>query len=105
MLKVDFDTNIVNFPVSKPDLTVTKVEYKNNQVWFNDTTYFDNIPKDIWDYQIGGYQVLDKWLKERKKHNYILNGTDLQHFIKVCNVLAETIKIQKEIDDLTKEWI
>ena len=105
LLKVDFDTNIVNFPVSKPDLTVTKVEYKNNQVWFNDTTYFDNIPKDIWDYQIGGYQVLDKWLKERKKHNYILNGTDLQHFIKVCNVLAETIKIQKEIDDLTKEWI
>lgn len=105
LLKVDFDTNIVNFPVSKPDLAVTKVEYKNNQAWFNDTTYFDNIPKDIWDYQIGGYQVLDKWLKERKKHNYILKGTDLQHFIKVCNVLAETIKIQKEIDDLTKEWI
>lgn len=105
LLKVEFDKNIVSFPVSKPDLNVTKVEYKNNQVWFNDTTYFDNVPQNVWDYYIGGYQVLDKWLKERKKHNYTLCGEDLRHFIKVCNVLAETIEIQGKIDEMTKEWI
>jgi len=105
LLKVEFDKNIVSFPVSKPDLNVTKVEYKNNQVWFNDTTYFDNVPQNVWDYYIGGYQVLDKWLKERKKHNYTLCGEDLRHFIKVCNVLAETIEIQGKIDKLTRGWV
>ncbi len=105
LLKVEFDKNIVSFPVSKPDLNVTKVEYKNNQVWFNDTTYFDNVPQNVWDYYIGGYQVLDKWLKERKKHNYTLCGEDLRHFIKVCNVLAETIEIQGKIDELTRRWV
>jgi len=117
LLKTEFDKNIVSFPVAKPDLKVTKVEYKPlqtspskgeavwGQVWFNDTTYFDNVPQNVWDYYIGGYQVLDKWLKERKKHEYILTGEDLRHFIKVCNVLAETIEIQGKIDELTRDWV
>jgi hypothetical protein len=49
--------------------------------------------------------VLDKWLKERKKHDYTLTGDDVRHFIKVCDVLSETIKIQGKIDELTREWV
>lgn len=113
LLKVEFDKNIVSFPVPKPDLNVTKVVYVPEQgvstpcgkVYFNETTYFDNVPENVWNYYIGGYQVLDKWLKERKKHNYTLCGEDLRHFIKVCNVLAETIEIQGRIDELTREWV
>ncbi len=105
LLKAEFDRDIVNFPVAKPDLKVTKSLYKSGQVWFNDSTFFDNVPEAVWEYYIGGYQVLDKWLKERKKHEYTLTGDDIKHFIKVCNVLAETIEIQAKIDELTKEWM
>jgi len=48
---------------------------------------------------------LAKWLKERKKHKYTLKDDDVAHFIKVVNVLAATITIQEEIDELTKDWI
>ena len=105
LLKVDFEKSIACFPVQNADFKVTKVEYKNNRVYFNDTTYFDNVLENVWNYFIGGYQVLDKWLKERKKHDYTLTGDDVRHFIKVCDVLTETIKLQGKIDELTREWV
>ena len=50
----------------------------------------------MWDYQIGGYQVLDKWLKDRKKR--ILNLDDIKHYCRVVTALAKTVEIQAEID-------
>lgn len=51
------------------------------------------------------YEVLRTMYYQRKKHNYTLCGEDLRHFIKVCNVLAETIEIQGKIDELTRGWV
>ena len=31
-------------------------------VYINKTQYFEPVPLELWDYQIGGYQVLAKWL-------------------------------------------
>ncbi|MFH1052703.1 MAG: hypothetical protein V1779_17415 [bacterium] len=53
----------------------------------------------------GGYQVLDKWLKERKKHEIALSTFDVNHFINVVNVLDYTIKTMEKIDELTREWV
>ena len=50
------------------------------------------------EYQIGGYQVLDKWLKDRNKR--ILNLDDIKHYCRVVTALAKTIQIQGEIDAL-----
>ncbi|MEM4271078.1 MAG: type ISP restriction/modification enzyme, partial [Candidatus Pacearchaeota archaeon] len=72
LLNVEFEKSIVSFPVENPNLHVTKVEYKNKQVWINDTTYFQGVNEEVWNYTIGGYQVLEKWLKERKKASYTL---------------------------------
>ena len=100
LLKTDFEKSVVNFPVETPDLKVESVKYKDKKIWINKTAYFDNVPESVWKYEIGGYQVLDKWLKERKKHGYTLTGNDLRHFMNICNALNETIKIQNEIDVL-----
>lgn len=35
-------------------------------VFLNDTTYWRNIPRAVWEYQLGGYQVLKKWLSYRE---------------------------------------
>ena len=64
----------------------------------NKTQYFEGVEPEVWEYQIGGYQVLDKWLKDRKKR--ILNTDDIKHYCRVVTALAKTVEIQAEIDRL-----
>jgi hypothetical protein len=35
-------------------------------VYLNDVAYWKNIPARVWDYTIGGYQVIKKWLSYRE---------------------------------------
>jgi len=79
---------------------VKKVEYKEDEkhVSINDTQYFSNIDKNIWEYQIGGYQVMHKWLKDRKGRALTLE--DIQLYIKIAKALQLTIEYQKKIDKL-----
>ena len=64
-----------------------------------DAEYFDGVPPEVWEFRIGGYQVLDHWLKERKRHKRCLTLEDIEHFQKVVAVLRETIRLMAEIDD------
>jgi Type ISP C-terminal specificity domain len=36
-------------------------------VYLNDVAYWKNIPAKVWDYIIGGYQVIKKWLSYRER--------------------------------------
>jgi hypothetical protein len=60
--------------------------------------YFDGILPEVWSFHIGGYQVLDKWLKERRDRK--LANDDIDHYKKVVKAIVETIRIIKEIDDV-----
>ena len=77
---------------------VEKREYKDKKVYINESQYFEKVDESIWNYYIGGYQVLDKWLKDRKGR--ILSSDDIKHYCKVSTALSETIKIQSQIDSL-----
>ncbi len=103
LLKTEFESLTASFPVENPDLKVESVKYEGGKVWINKTTYFDGVPELAWNYLIGGYQVLDKWLKSRKGR--VLTGEEINYFLRVCEVLLETIGIQEKIDVLTREWI
>ena len=35
-------------------------------IYLNETTYWANIPQAVWEYTIGGYQVIKKWLSYRE---------------------------------------
>lgn len=81
------------------DNRINNIKYdENNKVYINDSQYFEGIEKDVWEYYIGGYQVLDKWLKERKKKGSPLSLEDIKHFCQVAIALKKTIAIQAEID-------
>lgn len=80
---------------------VEKVKYDGKKVYINDTQYFDGIEKEVWEYQIGGYQVLDKWLKSRKDRS--LNLEEIKHYCKIVTALKMTIGIQQEIDKIYLE--
>ena len=105
LLNTEFPASIVNFPVAQPNLTVEAVKYDNGTLWINATTYFANVPRNVWEYEIGGYHVLDKWLKERKKHRSALTMADARHVMAICDALAATMRLQAEIDDLARAWL
>ncbi|SKB14813.1 Adenine specific DNA methyltransferase [Planktothrix sp. PCC 11201] len=87
------------------DNSVTEVTYKPQQqrVYINKTRYFEGILPEIWGFKIGGYQVLDKWLKDRKKANRSLSFDDVLHYQKIVIALTATLTIMKEIDQIIPE--
>ena len=62
------------------------------------TTGFQGVPEEVWDFQIGGYQVCHKWLKDRKGRT--LSDEDIAHYQKIVVALSETIRIMAEIDEV-----
>jgi hypothetical protein len=71
-------------------------------VYISKTQYFEGVPKDVWEFHIGGYQVCEKWLKDRKGRQ--LSNDDLMHYQKIIVALKETIRLMREIDDLIPGW-
>jgi len=100
-------TQELNYPAvkyqGKGNDKVEKVNYdsKEGRIYINDTQYFEGIPEKVWQYQIGGYQVLSKWLKDRKKR--VLTLDDTKHYCKVAMSLKKTIEVQKTIDEFYPE--
>jgi len=96
----DLDPPIAKYE-GKGENKVEKVTYKDNRASINKDQYFEGITGEVWQYQIGGYQVCDKWLKDRKGR--ILSLDDIKHYCKVVTAIKHTIEIQKEIDNLYPE--
>ncbi len=79
---------------------IEKVKYdeSKNRVYINKDDYFENVPKEVWAYQIGGYQVCDKWLKSRKGRNLSLQ--EIEQYCKLTAAIKETILLQRQIDSI-----
>ena len=94
---------ITGFPI-KGDNVVEKVQYtdKDKRVWINKTQYFSGVPEAVWEFHIGGYQVCEKWPKDRKGRK--LSYDDIQHYQKIVVALNETIRLMAKIDALIPSW-
>ncbi len=68
------------------------------RVHINKTQYFAPVPPDVWSYRVGGYQVCDKWLKDRKHRRLDIN--EVRTYCRIVTALKKTIEIQQEIDEL-----
>ncbi|MCK4478389.1 N-6 DNA methylase [Candidatus Bathyarchaeota archaeon] len=84
----------------KGDNSVKRPMYNEEKglIYINEKQYFEGIEKGVWEYQIGDYQILYKWLKDRKGRKLSLE--DIKHYCRVATALARTIEIQDEIDKL-----
>ena len=60
------------------------------------------VTEEVWNFYIGGYQVCQKWLKDRK--NRPLSDEDILHYQKIIVVLQETIKLMQQIDETIPQW-
>jgi predicted helicase len=92
---------ITGYPVTG-DSSVETVRYTEPQgdtkgrVWINTTQHFEGVPKEVWEFHVGGYQVCAKWLKDRKGRK--LTYDDLTHYQQIVSALAETIVLMEQID-------
>jgi predicted helicase len=80
---------------------IEKINYQESEqrIYINNEKYFEGITSEVWNYYIGGYQVLQKYLKDRKGR--ILD--DAPHYCRIVTALQRTIEIQKQIDTLYPE--
>jgi len=92
---------------------VGRVGWSNETVWLDapatrrgervipGTMGFKDVPEGVWSFDIGGYQVCEKWLKDRKGRT--LSKDDIEHYQKIVVALSETIRIMAEIDEVIEE--
>lgn len=92
-------TEISTYPIAGSNI-VEQVKYNENnqQIWINSEQYFDQVPPQIWNFYIGGYQVCQKWLKDRKGRE--LNFDDLTHYQNIISIISETINIMGNVDKI-----
>jgi hypothetical protein len=87
---------------------VTKIGWTDDTVWINasgtrgssvaGTSGFRGVPTAVWNFHIGGYQVCQKWLKDRKGRT--LTAEDIARYHKIVISLTETIRLMAEIDQV-----
>ncbi|EJB7516813.1 N-6 DNA methylase [Campylobacter upsaliensis] len=86
----------------KPNFKIAKYQEKErfveNKIILNEDLAISPIDAEIWNYTIGGYQVLKQWLKYRK--DYVCTKEELEHLLKICKILKKTIEIQKALDEI-----
>ena len=82
----------------KGDQLVDTVRYAaaERRIHINPTQGFDAVPPEVWAFTIGGYQVLDKFLKSRRRRTLTLD--EIETVENIVNVLAFTIDQMAEID-------
>jgi predicted helicase len=99
---------VLNVPISPfpgpGSNVVEKVRYvdTHQRVYINATQYFDTVPPEVWEFHVGGYQVCDKWLKDRKGRK--LTFDDVQHYQRIVVALSETIRLMAEIEERIPVW-
>ena len=62
----------------------------------NKVSYIENVPPEIWDMFIGGYQPVQKWLKERKGRP--ISDEEITSLRRIIYILRETSEIMPKID-------
>jgi predicted helicase len=75
---------------------------ERNRVYLNLEQYVAGVPEAVWDFEVGGYQVLHKWLKDRRGR--VLSYDDLAHYQRMVVALRETIRVMGEIDAAIPSW-
>lgn len=93
----ELEDSVVRFQ-GQGDNTIKYRRYDPEQkrLYINENYYFENLEPEVWEYQIGGYQVLDKYIKDRKGQA----SADPRHIIRISTALAKTIEVQSEIDEI-----
>jgi predicted helicase len=81
-------------------IDLVKYDKKNKWLYVAESVHISPVPVEVWEFEIGGYQVLDKWLKDRRED--ILSVKEVAYFLQVIEILQFTIEQMQKIDEVLK---
>ncbi|HEG8359989.1 TPA: N-6 DNA methylase [Campylobacter jejuni] len=83
--------------IKNKNFKIQKIKYNKDakELFINESLYFNKVSPEIYEFKIGGYAVLDKYLKSHKEEDI-----DHKHFTLIIQTLDETLKIQDEISKI-----
>jgi hypothetical protein len=68
------------------------------KVFVNGSSGFAGVNTRVWQHTIGGYQVLHKWLDDRRKAGRSLSDDDITHWLRVYAALEATQGLMQQVD-------
>ena len=73
---------------------------KTYDIYLNAATYWKNIPEAVWDYTIGGYQVIKKWLSYRDRDllDRDLTLDEVRYVSEMARRIAAILLLADELD-------
>ncbi|HDZ5248459.1 TPA: DNA methyltransferase [Campylobacter jejuni] len=96
--ELDFNVGEALFKdIKNKNFKIQKIKYNKDvkELFINESLYFNKVSPEIYEFKIGGYTVLDKYLKSHKEEDI-----DHKHFTLIIQTLDETLKIQDEISKI-----
>ncbi|MGA8725389.1 MAG: type ISP restriction/modification enzyme [Acidimicrobiales bacterium] len=64
--------------------------------------YFEPIAQEVWEFTVGGYQVLERWLRARRGDRLTFDET--RHLSRTANAIRLLLELQDEIEELIPNW-
>ncbi|STP08953.1 type ISP restriction/modification enzyme [Helicobacter cinaedi] len=99
---IDFrsESKNANFTIQKRNATTRFIQNENGvyELVLNDDLCIKGVNQAVYDYTIGGYKVIEKWLSYRS--NYTCSKLELEHLESICKILKRTIALQKELEQI-----
>jgi hypothetical protein len=78
-----------------------RYDAEQKRVYINAAQHFAPVPEPVWTYQVGGYQVCEKWLKDRKERHLSLD--EIRTYCRIVTALGRTIELQAKLDTIYPE--
>jgi predicted helicase len=91
----------IKFPETGTDI-IEIVKLEGNKIFINSVQYFENVANSTWEFHVGGYQVCEKWLKDRKGKK--LNFNDIKTYQNILSNVLETTEVIKKIELVVKDY-
>lgn len=90
--------------IGNADFEIEKPSWSKNTVWLNKdmSIGFTGVTEEVWNFSIGGYQVCEKWLKDRKGRK--LSKEEISRYKKIVLALSETVGLMARIDEVIEEY-
>ncbi len=70
------------------------------RLWWNNVAYWDNVPKNVWSFTIGGYPVVKKWLDYRHidKLGRSLHSDEIRYLTEMVQRIAALLALGSSLD-------
>jgi hypothetical protein len=78
-----------------------RYDSRNLAIFGTDSQGWRNVSQAIWGYEVGGFQVLPKWLGYRHASTgHVLTSAEIEYVTMLCRRISALVELEREADNL-----